>query len=217
MNTPEWPALPVRGTHVFVADSPRGPFKAMRATSLTPPAWSSLDGTLHSEDGVPYLVFCHEWTETIDGTMEVLRLSEDLSAPVGAPQTVFKASIAPDVVVKPNVGMVTDGPFLHRLKGGGLLMLWSTFIPAHGYTLLTAHSPSGRILGPWTEHFVVSGEDGGHGMLFRDFAGDLLLSLHRPNSGERERLHLFRIGWQNDQASRCVVTPWTKAASSPAR
>ena len=216
VNTPEWPQLPVRGTHVFVSDSPRGPFTPLRAESLTPPAWGALDGTLHVEDGVPYMVFCHEWSEIVDGTIEVQRLSEDLAAPIGAPRTLFKASAAPGVVVKPGIGMVTDGPFLHRLAGGGLLMLWSTFIEGHGYTLITAHAPSGTIFGPWSEQFLVAGEDGGHGMLFRDFAGNLLLSLHRPNSGELERLHLFRIGWQGDQASRCVIEPWKRAASTKA-
>ena len=51
----------------------------------TPHDWMSLDGTLWVEDGVPYMVFCHEWIQITDGSMELVRLKDDLSAPVGEP------------------------------------------------------------------------------------------------------------------------------------
>ena len=55
----------------------------------------TLDGTLYVEDGKPYMVFCHEWVQTIDGTMDCIQLEDDLSDTVGEPRMMFKASDAP--------------------------------------------------------------------------------------------------------------------------
>ena len=30
-----------------------------------------LDGTLWVEDGKPYMIYCHEWVETVDGEMDL--------------------------------------------------------------------------------------------------------------------------------------------------
>ena len=49
-----------RGTEILVADRPEGPFTPFGHGPQTPPDWMSLDGTLYVEDGVPYMVFCHE-------------------------------------------------------------------------------------------------------------------------------------------------------------
>jgi hypothetical protein len=92
----------------------------------------ALDGTLFIEKGTPYLVFCHEWIQVEDDTMEVVRLKKDLSGPVGKPRTLFRASDA-DWVKKLEVkaykssGNITDGPWFYRTKTGKLLMLWSSF------------------------------------------------------------------------------------------
>jgi hypothetical protein len=70
-----------------VADTPEGPFTAIENKPHTPEEWSSLDGTLWVEDGIPYMVFCHEWTQVVNGTMELVQLEDDLSAPIGHPIT----------------------------------------------------------------------------------------------------------------------------------
>jgi len=61
------------------------------------------------------------------------------------------------------------------------------------------------VQGPW-RHAAdpLYGEDGGHGMILRDFAGNLLLVLHQPNGGNRERAHLLKLKEENDHL---VVEP----------
>lgn len=108
---------------------------------------------------------------------------------------------APGCVPHVGKGLVTDGPFMHRTASGALLMLWSTFISAQGYSLLAARSASGSIAGPWIEQYIVAGDDGGHGMLFSSFSGERLLALHRPNSGRRERLRVSAIHEHGDGLS----------------
>jgi len=109
----------------------------------------------------------------------------------------FKASAAPWAVEVgfggPNKGLVTDGPFLHRMADGSLLMLWSSF-SKRGYVQSYARSESGQLAGPWMQQTVPwFDEDAGHGMLFQRFDGTWMLSLHRPNGGSRERGQLFSV------------------------
>ena len=59
MGEENWPPHYKRGTQIFVADSPLGPFKAFENKPHTPENWMALDGTLYVEDDIPYMIFCH--------------------------------------------------------------------------------------------------------------------------------------------------------------
>ena len=139
-----------RGTQVFVADSPLGPFRVHTDRAATPHDWMALDGTLHVENNQPWVVFCHEWVQIGDGTMNAVRLADDLSKPVGEPILLFRASDAPWCRPVQLGKYVTDGPCFYRLKSGPLLMLWSSF-GERGYAVGVARSVSGAIQGPWTQ------------------------------------------------------------------
>ncbi len=186
-----------RGTQILAASSPRGPFLPISAGPVTPRDWECLDGTLFVDaDSQPWIVFCHEWVQVGDGEICALRLSDDLTAPVGQPLLLFRASEAPwavEINSKSRRGYVTDGPSLHRLADGGLIMLWSSFSTG-GYTVGIARSASGDILGPWQQvpEPLYAG-DGGHCMVFRTFDGDLRLAFHRPNPTPDERPHFVAL------------------------
>lgn len=193
------------GTAVFVADSPKGPFREHSKGRLTPRTWQALDGTLYVDGkGNPWMVFCHEWTQLGDGTVEAVRLSRDLKKTVGKPATLFRASSAPWVRPHTPGNYVTDGPFLYRNRKGELLMLWSSF-GDRGYAIGVARSQSGEVAGPWLQMpEALFARDGGHGMLFRTFDGELLLSIHRPNVPPDERPRFFRVEEKAD-GSLCLV------------
>lgn len=201
------PALMMRGTQIFVADNPEGPFITSGADARTPADWMALDGTLWEEDGAPYMVFCREWVQVGDGTMEYVQLNADLSATAGTPQTLFRASEAPWVPAEPTELFpypgcyVTDGCYLYRTKDGKLLMIWSSF-GKDGYNIATARSESGKLAGPWTQDAepLFSG-NGGHGMLFTTFDGRLMLVFHYPNSGDTPHARLFELEDTGDSLS----------------
>lgn len=194
VESEDWPAMHVRGTHIFRADNPLGPFEALKSTSHTPEDWMALDGTLFVEESTPYMIFCHEWVQAIDGTMDYIQLKYDLSDTVGEPRLMFKASDAPGATKTPNYGKVTDGCFLYRSpRSKRLFMIWSTVIPGNGYCVFLTHSESGTISGPWTKQELMYAKNGGHGMLFESFDRRLTMALHQPNSGAKERLHLFEV------------------------
>nr|WP_299346245.1 glycoside hydrolase family 43 protein [Allomuricauda sp.] len=198
-----------RGTQILWSDSPKGPFLPFENGPTTPNDWMSLDGTLWVENDVPYMIFCHEWAQNTDGTMEVVQLSNDLSKTVGPPSTIFTALEADWVVSLDKVkimnnkyyGYITDGCFLYRTKTGRLLMIWSSF-GENGYKVAQVISETGSVKGPW-KHLdqLIFKENGGHGMLFKTFDGKLMMSLHQPNSRPNERPKLFEVEDHGDYLS----------------
>ncbi len=181
-----------RYTAVAVADNPAGPYAMLTGEPLTPPGWLAIDGTLHlAPDGTPWLVFVHEWLQVTDGAIAAAPLTPDLRTLAAAPRRLFRASEAPWSLPQSWGGhsgyRVTDGPWLHRNATGVLLLLWSSFGQG-GYLTGVARSATGNILGPWLQEATpLYSHDGGHPMLFRDFAGALRLALHTPNVIGRER------------------------------
>jgi arabinan endo-1,5-alpha-L-arabinosidase len=189
----DWLPRVVRGTQILVGDSPLGPFKPFQNHSTLPIDMMTLDGTLWEEDNVPYMVFAHEWVQIKDGTIEFVRLKDDLSEIVGEPKKLFDGSDAPWARKSPQWSCwVTDGPFLYKSKSGKLFMIWSSFSQT-GYTVGVAVSDSGKLAGPWKQRAEpLYSADGGHGMIFKRFDGQLMLVLHSPNK-MTERAKLFEI------------------------
>jgi GH43 family beta-xylosidase len=182
-----------RASQILVSDSPLGPYEAFTDEPTLPADMMTLDGTLWVEDGVPYMVYCHEWVQIVNGTVEMIQLKDDLSASVGEPTLMFRGSDAPWNRPSPEHGCwVTDGPWLYRSKSGKLFMPWSSF-SSTGYTVGVAVSESGKLAGPWVQRAEpLYSKDGGHSMLFNRFDGQLMMTLHSPNSREA-RIHLFEI------------------------
>lgn len=212
--------IPHRATQIYVADSPRGPFKDFTGRAHTPDNWASLDGTLWVEDGVPYMIFCHEWLQTVDGTMELVELPDDLGVPTKAPVTLFKASEAKWSGEMNKLGnktyglqiggQVTDGPWLFRTQTGKLGMLWSSWsAKAHEmYAIGAAYSASGSVKGPWIqEDEAIFSENGGHGMMFRTFGGKLKLCMHYVDSNDERPARKPIILSVNDSGDKLVVEP----------
>ena len=180
-----------RGTQILVSESPLGPFREHSKGPLTPADWECLDGTLWVEDGVPYMIFCHEWTQIIDGTVCLQRLTDDLSDTVGAFKVLFRASQSP-WAKKNEKKYVTDGPFIYKLKNGELIMIWSSYFGHYAEAML--RSRSGSVKGPWEhEKRLLFSDNGGHGMIFKDLSGSIIFTLHSPNNSPLERAVLFEL------------------------
>ncbi|MBE0652259.1 MAG: family 43 glycosylhydrolase [Bacteroidales bacterium] len=200
------PALYKRGTQILVSASPTGPFAPFHNRSHTPQDWMALDGTLWVENNKPYMIFCHEWIQMGDGTIELVGLKKDLSDVKGKPETLFKASDASwvrDLKVAGADGtvyksLVTDGPFIYQTKNNKLLMIWSSF-GDDDYAVGVAESTSGSIKGPWRQKDKpLYGSDGGHGMIFRTFDGRMMLSIHQPNKNPDERAKFIELVEKDD-------------------
>ena len=182
-----------RGTYSLVSNSILGPFEPCSEKALTPDEWWSLDGTLFVDDNdVPYLIFCHEHVQIMNGTVCYIQLNEDLSAAVSEPKLMFYGSDANGAVGNEDGRYVTDGPFMYRGDKDRLYMIWSTIVNGQYYQCL-AYSDNGKIDGNWIQTEPIFKSDGGHGMLFRDLGGRLMLTLHCPNIQPLERPAFFEL------------------------
>lgn len=199
-----------RASHVLVSDKAEGPYVPMKDEVYLPAEKLTLDGTFWvDKDNKPYMVYCHEWLQNWDGTMEKIELKPDLSGSVGEGKLLFRASASPwsremtDGVVRPN--RVTDGPYLFRTQTGRLGMIWTSWV-YNDYTQGVAYSESGTLDGPWVqEKDPITPPNFGHGMLFRTFDGKLLMSVHSHQNinGRYHRVpHLFEV---DDTTDKIVV------------
>ncbi|WP_188814304.1 glycoside hydrolase family 43 protein [Hymenobacter cavernae] len=208
IDTVQGSALERRASHVLVSDKPDGPFVPMQDETYLPANKSTLDGTFWiDKDGKPYLVYCHEWVQVLDGTIEKIALKPDLSGTTGASKILFRASDSPwsrekDAAGHDRPNKVTDGPYLFRTKTGRLGMIWTSWV-YDVYTQGVAYSASGTLDGPWQqEKDPITPPNYGHGMLFRTFDGKLLMSIHshKDIKGHYRRIpHLFEVDLSGDK------------------
>jgi beta-xylosidase len=188
-----------RGTQILKASSPLGPFQVHSNGPVTPGNWECIDGTFYlNQNGIPYMIFCHEHRQVIDGSICIMELTHDLKKADSEPVEIFKASSAPWVVPLGDNHYITDGPFMYRCNDGDLLMIWSSF-GSEGYTEAIARSDNGEITGNWIqEPELLFKKDGGHGMIFKSLEGDLFLTLHSPNETLEERPCFYRLKDENN-------------------
>jgi hypothetical protein len=209
IDTVKGTAIERRASHILVSDKPNGPFVPFGDKTYLPANMPTLDATLWIEDGKPYMLYCHEWLQNWNGTVEKIQLKQDLSGSVGKRKILFFASESPWSKEKipgaevPN--KVTDGPYVFRTQTGRLGMIWTSWI--HDlYTQGVAYSDNGKLDGKWIQELTpVTPPNFGHGMLFRNLQGKLLMSVHshKAVNGRYIRYpHLFEI---DDSGDKIVV------------
>jgi hypothetical protein len=210
-NVPRRYNVPTNQTQLLVSDSPEGPYTPLvkdHDFCLGPKDWDIIDGTLYQENDTTYMVFVHEWTQLIDGTMAYMPLSKDLTHRTAEPTTIFRASEAPWSKEMNSIGeatfglkmpgWVTDGPQLFRTKTGKLGMLWSSW-GVNRYAQGIAYSESGSIKGPWVqEKDAFKGDNSGHGMLFTTFDGKRLYIVHH-DAGNGRKPELYEVDDSGDK------------------
>jgi hypothetical protein len=200
-----------RASHILVSDWPDGPYVPMRDATYLPANKSTLDGTFWvDKDGKPYLIYCHEWLQNWDGTIEKIELKPDLSGSIGEGTLLFRASSSPwsrekdeSGNVRPN--KVTDGPYVFRTQTGRLGILWTSWV-YDVYAQGVAYSSSGTLDGTWVhEKEPITPPNFGHGMLFRTLQGKLLMAIHSHQNinGHYRRIpHLFEV---DDSGDKLIV------------
>ena len=188
-----------RACHVLVSDKPDGPYVPMADETYLPANQPTLDATFFiDKDQKPYMIFCHEWLQNWNGTVEKIELKPDLSGVTGNRKLLFRAFDSPwsrekDEQGKDIPNKVTDGPFAFRTQTGALGMIWTSWVYSD-YTQGVAYSTSGTLDGPWVqEPEPITPPNFGHGMIFRTFDGKLLLCCHSHynNRGNYIRIPAF--------------------------
>ena len=205
--------VPHNQTILLRSKNIEGPYEIFtedRNYDYQPHEWDCIDGTLYEEDGKIYMIFVHEWTQIIDGTMDYIELSADLSKTISDwPVTMFRASENPSVKEMNGLGeatfgrkmpgWVTDGPQMFRTQTGKLGMLWSGW-GEERYLNLVCYSESGTIAGPWVqEPKPFLGNNSGHGMLFRTFEGKLIYVVHHVEGNGPRKPQYWNVDDSGDK------------------
>ena len=190
-----------RACHILVSKKPDGPYVSFGNSIYLPANKPTLDGTFWiDKDGKPYMVYCGEWLQNWNGTIEKIELKPDLSGTIGKGKILFHSSDSPwskensDGKITSN--KVTDGPYLFKTKTGRLGIIWSSWI-YDTYIQGVAYSESGTLDGPWIqEQEPITPPNYGHGMLFKTFEGKWMMSIHSHKviNGKTIRIpHLFPV------------------------
>ena len=97
-----------RACHVLVSDRPDGPYVPMKDSIYLPADKPTLDGTLWiDKDGKPYMVYCYEWLQNWNGTIEKIELKPDLSGFIEGS----------DRVIIPRGNAMGEGNHLYKING----------------------------------------------------------------------------------------------------
>lgn len=197
-----------RASHILVSDKAEGPYVPFGDSTYLPANKPTLDATYWvDKDGKPYMLYCHEWLQNLNGTVEKIQLKPDMSGTIGTGKILFRASDSPwskekdkDGNIKPN--KVTDGPYVFRTATGKLGIIWTSWV-YDVYTQGVAYSKSGTLDGPWVqERDPITPPNFGHGMLFETFDGKTLMSIHshQNNNGKYHRVpHFFEVDLSGDK------------------
>ncbi len=197
-----------RACHILVSDKPDGPYVPMKDSIYLPANKPTLDATFWIDrNKKPYMIYCWEWLQNWNGTVEKIELKPDLSGTIGEGKILFRASDAPwsrekDAQGNDKPNKVTDGPFVFKTQTGKLGMIWTSWI-YDVYTQGVAYSASGTLDGPWIqEKDPITPPDFGHGMIFRTLGGKLLMAVHshKNMNGRYIRIpHLFEVDDSGDK------------------
>ena len=201
-----------RASHILVSDKPDGPYVPMEDDIYLPADMPTLDGTFWVDtNGKPYMVYCYEWLQNENGTIEKIELKPDLSGSVGKGELLFKASDSPWSKEKDKNGdvvphKVTDGPFLFKTGTGRLGMLWTSW-QFDVYVQGVAYSESGTLDGPWVpEKERITPPNFGHGMLFKTLDGKLLMGVHSHKKVEGRTVRIPNFFEVDLSGDKLIVT-----------
>lgn len=195
-----WRVNAMQGTQVLVSESPQGPFIVAPGSAnapYTPANFVAQGGTLYVEGDLAWLVYVHDWTQSIDATIETVRLKADLTAPVGDAFYLFKASDAPwlqqqTAASKEPRYYPASGPSAYRTRNGSLILIWSS--PRNGKSAVNlARSVTGKLRGPWKQGGTLLTDGGTHGTIFRTFDGRLMMVVSQPAEAGRGRAKLVEL------------------------
>jgi len=198
-----------RACHILVSDKAEGPYVSVPNSDKTylPANKPTLDATFWIENNKPYMLYCHEWLQNQNGTVEKIELKPDMTGTIGNGQILFRAFDSPwsrekgkEGTIHPN--RVTDGPYVFKTQTGKLGIIWTSWV-YDVYTQGVAYSISGKLTGPWVqEPKPITPPNFGHGMIFESLDGKMLMAIHSHQvvNGRTHRIpHLFEVDLSGDK------------------
>ena len=202
-----------RSCQLFVSDNIEGPYKPILAERplLRADQPSSNATFCNDEFGAGYIIYNHEWTQNWNGTVQIIRLTDDFSKQMGEPYVMFTASqnswsSGVDSLGNKSFSPIMEGPFLFDTEGGELGILFSTYINEES-AIGVAYSEKGHGLnGPWhIETEPLLRDNNRHPMMFKDFDGTLVMVVNKDTIINNKQTSVPRIIEMDDQLDKLKI------------
>lgn len=168
----------------LVSSSITGPYKTIDSNSflLNEREMAGHPTFCTDEMGVSYMIYNHLAQHNGDGTVQIVRFTDDMGRRMGEAYIMFTASQnnwSRDVAGANGFSPIMEAPFLFYTEKGRMGILFTTTI-AGKRALGVAYSSTGHLNGPWVmEPRPLMNDGTGSAMLFRDFDGALVMAVDK--------------------------------------
>lgn len=140
-----------RAVHIMSSSLPEGKYTLITGGDETyvPAEKTTLDASYFEDtDGRRYLIYCHEWIQNGNGTIEYIELKPDMTGSLGEGIVMTRAHDATW-----NTSPVTDGPYLFRTKTGRLGMIGQVGMADDTYRVWPIQPQASSVAHGSTIHF----------------------------------------------------------------
>lgn len=186
-----------RSCVALVADSITGPYKTIDKEAELLDIYEMAEHPTYCSDdlGVGYMIYNHSGEQNGNGTVQIVRFTENLGKRMGEAYVMFTAQDVPW-----SSSSVMESPFLFYTDS--MMGMLFTAMDGNGKSVGVAYSTSGMLDGPWAVEPEPLLKGVGGAMMFNDYDGSLVLVANKDTvvgGIEREIPCLFRMESQFDK------------------
>lgn len=173
-------SVPRRSCTTLVADSITGPYRTIDAKSmlLDEKELAAYPTFCIDDFGAGYMIYNHQGEQNGDGTVQIIRYTDDLGRRMGEAYIMFTASMVPwswvEVNGKKESSPIIESPCLFYSGKEGMGMLFTANV-GDRKAVGVAYSETGTLNGPWKveEKPLLEGVHGA--AMFNDYDGTLVM------------------------------------------
>ena len=208
--------FPRRSCIALVSDKLTGPYMTIDvAGNLLDEREKAIHPTFCTDDyGAGYMIYNHDASQNGDGTVQIVRFTEDLGRRMGEAYVMFTASRnswsrAADGD-KETFSPIMEAPYLFMTEGGRMGILFTTYI-GEEKALGVAYTESGHLDGPWViePQPFMTGNVGG-AMMFTDYDGTRVMVVQKDTVIDGVEKHLPRLFKMETQFEKLQIKGYYK-------
>ena len=208
--------FPRRSCVALVSNSITGPYRTIDvAGELLDIREKAVHPTFCTDEyGVGYMIYNHDASQNGDGTVQIVRFSENMARRVGEAYIMFSASrngwSRSANSEKNGFSPVMEAPFLFVTDGGRMGIIFTTCI-GDERALGVAYTETGHLDGPWViepEPFMTGNV--GSAMMFKDYDGTLVMAVQKDTVIDGKQRHLPRLYKMESQFEKLQIKGYYK-------
>ena len=191
--------FPLRSCAALVANNITGPYMTIDCNAvLLDMSEKALHPTFCVDDyGAGYMIYNHDASQNGDGTVQIVRFTEDLGRRMGEAYIMFSASRngwsreAGDD--NGNLSSIMEAPFLFVTEGGRMGILFTAY-KGNEKAIGVAYTETGHLDGPWViEPEPLMAGNVANAMMFKDYDGTLVMVVQKDTLIDGVERHVPRL------------------------